>query len=467
MKSRKHSFRKEAIAALANERLQESLKKATTHRMALVEQALGELGDPDWYREMVRRIKNHTLANLETYLEQLAVAVERRGGVVHWAGDAADARTIIAGIVRNSGASLAVKSKSMTSEEIELNRALEAEGVEVVETDLGEFILQLDGDRPSHIVTPMIHKSRSEVARLFSQKLGMEYSEDPPQLTAKARSYLREKFRRADVGITGVNLAVAETGTLCILTNEGNGRMATSVPRVRIALMGMEKVIPTLLDLGIVLKLLTKAATAQRLCVYATLDTGPRRRGERDGPEEFHLVILDNGRSAILGGEYREILRCVRCGACLNVCPVYRKVGGHAYGSVYPGPIGSVLSPLFHGLGEFEELPHASTLCGACQEICCARIPIPEMLIRLKRDQNERGLLNPGDAAGFSAWTWAWSSPFRYRITTRFFRIFARAISRRGWLKWLPGPGGGWTKVRDLPAPAKVPFREKWEKQCR
>jgi L-lactate dehydrogenase complex protein LldF len=351
----------------------------------------------------------------------------------------------------------------MTSEEIDLTAYLEDAGLEVVETDLGEYIVQIAKDHPSHIVTPIIHKSKLDVARLFADVLGIDYTEDPRELTLAARKVLREKFRRCDMGICGVNFAVAETGTVVLVTNEGNGRLCTSRPKVVVALMGIEKVIPTMRDLAVFLKLLAKSATGQRLTVYTSLITGPRRPDDLDGPDEFHLVILDGNRTNILASQFRETLRCIRCGACLNTCPVYRNIGGHAYKSVYPGPIGKLISPLLNSYDQYQELPQSSSLCGACLDACPVMIDIPAMLIEMRNDLRRKGYLPWSHRVAFRAWSVAMRSPWLYRVGAAMYRRFVDAGSRDGWNPKLPGPLAGWTDHRDVPAMAERSFREQWK----
>src|SRR5439155_21382542 len=362
-----HDFMGAAGQALADPPLQAALVRLTSTVMAANRRGYAALPDSEKLRDHAKRIKEHTLANLEKYLEQLEASVQRNGGQVHWANTAEEARQIVLQIAKQANCRRAVKSKSMTSEEIHLNGALESAGLEVTETDFGEFIIQLAGERPSHLVAPAVHHTRESIARILSQVAGTALPDDPASLAATGRRLLREKFARADMGVTGVNFAVAETGTVVLVTNEGNGRLTTACPRVHVAIMGMEKVIPRLIDLPVFLKLLARGATGQTLSVYTTLVTGPRRAGERDGAEEFHLVILDNGRSRVLATPFRESLQCIRCGACLNACPVYRRIGGHAYGGVYSGPIGSILTPLYDSVEDNPHLPHASSLCGAFQ----------------------------------------------------------------------------------------------------
>src|SRR5436309_1239212 len=383
-----HDFPGATAQALHDPHLQAVLVRLSDTLMAANRRGYAALADSGQLRDHAKRIKEHTLAHLDRYLEQLDASVQKLGGHVHWAADAEEARRIIVGIAQQAGCKRAVKSKSMTSEEIHLNPALEAAGVEVTETDFGEYIIQVAGERPSHLVAPALHHTRQSIARLLSERLGESLPDDPAALALTGRRVLRAKFRQSDLGITGANFAVAETGTVVLITNEGNGRLTTTCPRVHVALMGMEKVIPRLADLPVFLKLLARAATGQTLSVYTTMNTGPRRPGERDGPEQFHLVILDNGRSRVLASRFRESLQCIRCGACLNACPVYRRIGGHAYGGVYSGPIGSILTPLFDSVAHNPHLPHASSLCGACLSACPVRINIPRMLIGLRELQH-------------------------------------------------------------------------------
>jgi L-lactate dehydrogenase complex protein LldF len=456
-----HDFLGAAGQALADPPLQAALVRLTDTLMAGNRRGYATLADSDRLRDHAKRIKEHTLANLDKYLEQLEASVLRLGGQVHWAHSAEEARRVVVDIARQAGCRQAVKSKSMTSEEIHLNPALEAAGIEVTETDFGEFIIQLAGERPSHLVAPAVHHTRESIGQVLSRKTGQSIPDDPQSLAMTGRRLLREKFRAADLGITGVNFAVAETGTIVLVTNEGNGRLTTTCPRIHIALMGMEKVIPRWQDLPVFLKLLARASTGQTLSVYTTLITGPRRQGEIDGPEEFHLVILDNGRSKILGTPFRESLQCIRCGACLNACPVYRRIGGHAYGGVYSGPIGSILTPLFDSVNENAQLPHASSLCGACLAACPVKINIPRMLIGLRELQHQ-AKPSLGEALAYRLWREVLRRPRLYRLALMCARLVLRPRAKEGWLDRLPGPGAAWTSVRDFPAPAARSFRERW-----
>ncbi|MFN4258037.1 MAG: lactate utilization protein B, partial [Gemmataceae bacterium] len=326
----------------------------------------------------------------------------------------------------------------------------------------GEFIIQLAGERPSHLVAPAVHHTRESIAQVLSKGLGQTLPDDARTLAMTGRRVLRQKFHDADMGISGANFAVAETGTIVLVTNEGNGRLTTTCPRVHVAIMGMEKVIPRWRDLPVFLKLLARAATGQTLSVYTTLITGPRRPGEIDGPEEFHLVILDNGRSRILATPFRESLQCIRCGACLNACPVYRRIGGHAYGGVYSGPIGSILTPLYDSVSANPHLPHASSLCGACQAACPVRINIPHMLIGLRELQHHDKPSRLENLA-YRLWKEVLRRPWLYRLAVRSAALVSRFLARDGWLSRLPGPGAAWTETRDFPAPARRPFRQLWE----
>src|SRR5436190_650677 len=377
---------------------------------------------------------------------------------------AADAKRIIIDIAQKAGCRSCIKSKSMVSEEINLVPALEEAGIDVVETDLGEFIVQISHDRPSHLVAPIVHKDRASIAKLFSEYFGTPYDEDAKAMTMQARKYLRDKFRRSDFGMTGGNFLVAETGQLCCLENEGNQRQSITTPRVLVSLVGIEKIIPRMADLAVMLKLLARSATGQPVTIYTNIFGGPRTAGERDGPEEFHLVLIDNGRSEILASEeYRETLRCIRCGACLNACPIYRKIGGHAYGSVYPGPIGALITPLFQGLGNFKDLPQASSLCGACYEACPVKINIPKHLINLRRDINQQHLNSWAERVVYRAWAWGLKSRFLYGVigTMQKFDLRRRA-GDTGWVEKLPKIAAGWTQIRDMPAPAPKTFHQLW-----
>jgi L-lactate dehydrogenase complex protein LldF len=457
-----HEFMPASRAALADQPLQAALIRLTDTLMAGNRRGYAALPDSGKLRDHAKHIKEHTLAHLDRYLEQLEAAVLRLGGKVHWAVDAAAARQIIRDIARTTRTKKVVKSKSMTSEEVHLNHALEQDGIEVTETDFGEYIIQLARERPSHLVAPAVHHTRESVARVLSEHLHERLPDDPKSLAMVGRRELRQKFREADMGISGANFAVAETGTVVLVTNEGNGRLTTTWPRVHVALMGMEKVIPRLADLPVFLKLLARAATGQTLSVYTTIITGPRRANELDGPEEFHLVILDNGRSRILETPFRESLQCIRCGACLNACPVYRRIGGHAYGGVYSGPIGSILTPLYDSVAENPHLPHASSLCGACQAACPVKINIPHMLIGLRELQHKH---RPSwwENLAYGLWRRILRSPGLYRWAVRLARWFLRGRTDNGWLAKLPGQGAGWTSSRDFPAPANRSFREWWK----
>ncbi|MBS0209025.1 MAG: iron-sulfur cluster-binding protein [Planctomycetes bacterium] len=462
-RSEHHEFLPAVDQALHDANLQLALVNLGDTLGTRNKQALGSLPDKDALRQRARAIKEAALSRLDEHLVTLQAAVERNGGQLHFAADAADAQQIITGVIQRAGGRRVVKSKSMTSEEIHLNHALEAAGCEVLETDFGEYIVQLAGHRPSHLVAPAMHLTINEARDILSADAGQTLPAEAEALAAYARTRLRTAFGAADVGISGGNFVVAETGSVVIISNEGNARLTTSLPRVHIALVGIEKVIPRFADLPVFLKLLARAATGQKMSVYTSIVSGLRRDGELDGAEEFHLVLLDNGRSRILAGPLRESLFCIRCGACLNACPIYRNVGGHAYGGVYAGPIGAVLTPQYDGLVPNQHLPHASSLCGACQAACPVKIAIPEMLVQL-RDQLHAEPAMGGKLEGFAyrMWAVAMRRPALYRIATW---LATRTIGRLGkrWLARLPGPLHGWTQSRDFPAPAAQRFRDWWE----
>jgi L-lactate dehydrogenase complex protein LldF len=457
-----HDFLGASTQALADPTLQEALVRLTDTLMAGNRRGYAALTGSNELRDHAKRIKEHTLAHLDQYLEQLEASVKKRGGKVHWAATAEDARRLVVEIAQRASCQYAVKSKSMTSEEIHLNPALEQAGIQVTETDFGEFIIQIAGERPSHLVAPAVHHTRESIARVLSKHLGERLPDDPKTLAMAGRRVLREKFYQADLGITGANFAVAETGTIVLVTNEGNGRLTTTCPRVHVAIMGIEKVIPRFTDLPVFLKLLARAATGQTLSVYTTLLTGPRQPGELDGPEEFHLVLIDNGRSKVLATPFRESLQCIRCGACLNACPVYRRIGGHAYGGVYSGPIGSILTPLYDSVAENPHLPHASSLCGACQSACPVKINIPHMLIGLRELQHQHRP-DRWERWAYHLWSLILGRPRLYRWALAAARWILRRQARNGWVRRLPGPGANWTNLRDFPAPAPQSFRDRWK----
>jgi L-lactate dehydrogenase complex protein LldF len=455
-----HSF---SVKSAGDERLKFAVNSATLRQDNGRRLRMLELPDADRLRELAGQIKQHTLDNLDYYLEQLVAAVERNGGHVHFASDGAEAKRIILDLVVKANCKRCIKSKSMVSEEIELAHAMELAGLDVVETDLGEFIIQIDHDKPSHLVAPIIHKDRASIAKLFSEYFKTPYNDDPQALTQQARIYLRDKFRNSDFGMTGGNFIVAESGHICVVENEGNARQSVTTPRVLVSLVGIEKLVPRMSDLAVLLKLLARSATGQVMTIYTSLFGGPRAANEKDGPQEFHLVLIDNGRTEILASEYRETLRCIRCGACLNACPIYRKIGGHSYGSVYPGPIGALITPLFQGLGNFKDLPQASSLCGACYEACPVKINIPQHLINLRRDIQEKHLSSSIERAVYRIWAWGLKSPFLYGVIGNLQKLDLRRRARKtGWVQKLPAIAAGWTQVRDMPAPAKKTFHQMW-----
>jgi L-lactate dehydrogenase complex protein LldF len=456
-------FPERAGAALRDPFLQQALAIATTKFIGLRRESFDGFPEGDALRDRARAIKEATLQRLDAYLEQLADNVEALGGRVHWADTGEDARDIILRLCRDRGVRMVVKSKSMATEEIELNEALERAGVTPVETDLGEYIIQLAHEKPSHIIAPAIHKTKGQVAELISKVAQEPLAADPEVLTAAARVQLREKFLQADMGITGANFAVADTGTVVLVTNEGNGRMVTSLPRIHVAVMGIEKVIPSMTDLAVFLAILARSATGQKLSVYTTLVRGPRQPTELEGPDEFHLILMDNGRSRQIAGSLREALYCLRCGACLNVCPVYRQIGGHAYGHTYPGPIGILLTAMLNGTRSVKDLAHASSLCGACKDVCPVRIDIPRMLVEL-REQLDRERIAPArERLVFGAFRRLLTSPAAFSAAARIGRALQRPFVTSGRLRRLPLFFGKWTAARDLPPVAARTFRERWK----
>lgn len=454
-------LRDRTVDAILDERLGRALVNATDTFEQRRDVAFGAMAEPDAVKQLARAIRADVLSRLPELLGRFADKVLVAGGHVHWARDAADARAYVQSVAQRHNVRKIVKGKSMLSEEIELNAALEADGIEVTETDLGEWIIQIANETPSHIIVPAIHRDRGQIRDALRRVADGDLSDVPEELAAFAREKLRAKFLDADMGITGVNFGVASTGSMVLVTNEGNGRLTSSVPKVHVALMGMERVVADWDQLDVLLSLLPRSATGQAVTTYVSAITGPRRAEERDGPDEFHVVIVDNGRSDVAASEFAEMLNCIRCGACLNVCPVYRQVGGHAYGWVYSGPMGAVLTPLFaheeHATAN--ELANASSLCGACWEACPVGIPLQDLLLAQRRRNAHDA--RPSEQSAWSAWAQTWSRTGTYWASLRVGSTVQRLLGAR--VSRLPG-AKNWATGRTLPPPAKESFRDGWRK---
>ncbi|MBT4889048.1 MAG: iron-sulfur cluster-binding protein [Rhodospirillales bacterium] len=469
MQSKTAHFKENAKKALGDAQLQRVLDKFSTGFPVKRAQAAARLPEFEDLRDAARDIRAHVLDNLDVYLERFETKVIETGGMVHWARGGSDACSIIGDICKSVDAKTVTKSKSMIGEEIAINDYLEKNGVDPVETDLGEYIIQLRDEPPSHIIVPAVHLSKEQVAETFREKhtdLPADRVLDNPRiLLDEARGKLREKFLSADVGLSGANMLVAETGSIALVTNEGNADLSVGLPRVHIVLASIEKVVPCMEDAWTLLRVLARSATGQDLSVYTSFVTGPKRSDDLDGPEEFHVVLLDNGRSSMLGSEFHDMLRCIKCGSCINHCPVYAKIGGHAYGWVYPGPMGSVLSPALLGDVSANDLPNASTLCGKCETVCPVRIPLPEMLRQWRNRQFEANQMPTRQRLGLRAWAWLARRPRTYRLVMEIGTgLLTKLAPRNGRFKNLPF-AKGWTSKRDLPAPQGKTFMAQWKQR--
>ncbi len=465
MQIKSNEFVQSATIAIQDITLQTALDRGTGRGVNGRIAGMAEANHAAALRAQGRAARLRALHDMPDLLEQFEEKFTERGGTVLYAEDAQTCNELVIEIARRHGVHKIAKGKSMATEETGLNHALEDAGLEVIETDLGEFVVQIDHDTPSHIVYPIIHKTREQVSDLFVEKLGIEPTTDPGALTKAARAYMREHFLSADMGITGGNFAIAETGTIAIVTNEGNGRMCSSLPRVHVAVVGIEKVIENVDDFGTLVQLLTRSATGQRLTAYVHMMSGPAHVEDEDGPERMYVIFLDNGRSRIRETEYAEALACIRCGACLNTCPVYQNVGGHSYGWVYPGPIGAVITPLMVGIHNAAPLPHASSLCGACKTACPVDIDIPAMLLRLRADLVDEGDTPAVITGAIKGWRVAMSNQTLYEASGKAASVASRTIAEDGQLHNLPGMLGNWTKNRDFPAFAPKSFHELWRKR--
>ena len=460
------NFKGNAHHALHDPELQTELRKLSGGFSVARVRAAAGVPEFDELRDAARDIKNHVLAHLDAYLERFEAKVVENGGQVHWCRTAEEARETILRLCKELGARTVTKGKTMIAEEIGLNDYLEANGIEPVETDLGEYIIQLRREPPSHIIAPAIHVTTEGVAKAFRE----HHTHLPPDrplvepavMLAEARTILRKRFLEADVGITGANFLVAETGSSVIVTNEGNGDLTQTLPKAHIVLASLEKVIPTLEDLTVFLRVLARSATGQEMSVYTTISTGPRRAEDPDGPGAYHVVLLDKGRSGMIGTEFEEMLRCIRCGACMNNCPVYQQIGGHAYGWVYPGPMGAVLTPSLIGVDQAGHLPNASTFCGRCEEVCPVRIPLPKMMRHWREREFERHLSPSAARYGLKLWAFLAARPRLYRsVAVLSASVLGRLGRRKGRFASLP-LAGGWTGVRDMPAPEGKTFQQLW-----
>jgi L-lactate dehydrogenase complex protein LldF len=466
VESAAHTFKANAHEALGDELLQKALEKMRAGFPEKRREAISRLPEFEDLRDQGRDIKNHVLANLDWYLERYEDNVTAAGGHVHWARTPAEACDIVLSICRRLGARTVTKGKSMIGEEIALNDHLEANGIVPVETDLGEYIIQLRHEGPSHIIAPAIHLVKEQVEHTFREVHTnldpKRLLEEPRALVAEARQILREKFLAADVGITGANFLIAETGTSVIVTNEGNGDLTQLLPKAHIVLASLEKIVPTLEDAAAIIRLLARSATGQDMSVYTTFSTGPRRSGDADGPGEYHVVLLDNGRSALLGTVFQDMLRCIRCGACMNHCPVYGAVGGHAYGWVYPGPMGAVLTPSLLGIEGTKHLPNASTFCGKCESVCPMKIPLPKMMRHYREREWQKKLSPPAARFGLGLWAFLARRPALYHAVAGFVARVLGGLGRRSGSFYNLPLAGGWTDTRDMPAPQGRTFQELW-----
>ncbi|QEH17743.1 LutB/LldF family L-lactate oxidation iron-sulfur protein [Histophilus somni] len=460
LKTSNLAFKQRVDNQIHNEMMRKAVVKAQETIGANRQKMVDELGHWEEWRDLAKQIRNHVLANLDAYLYQLSEKVQQNGGKVYFAETAEEATQYIRQVALEKNAKTIVKSKSMVTEEIGLNEVLEKEGMKVVETDLGEYLLQIVGDKPSHIVVPAIHKDRHRIRQELHDALGYKGTEQPEEMNAFVRKTLRKDFLEADIGISGCNFAVAETGSVCLVTNEGNLRLATTVPKTHIAVMGMERLAPTFQEVDVLITMLARSAVGAKLTAYNTWLTGPRLEGETDGPEDFHLVIVDNGRSSILESEFKEVLRCIRCGACLNTCPAYRQIGGHGYGSIYPGPIGSVISPLLGGYEEFKELPYACSLCTACNSVCPVKIPLAQLISKHREHIAQAGMTPMLERLSIFGFTLANSNPTLWKIGVKIGAKVAAKVIKNGKAPIEVGALAEWTKVRDLPTPDGESFRQ-------
>ena len=469
MRATSHQFKQNVSVALEDIQLQQALTRVQDGFVGTRASAVARMPEFEQLREQGKQIRNHVLDHLDLYLERYEAAVQKHGGQVHWAEDAEQARDIVSDICKRAEARLVIKGKSMISEEIALNEALEADGLDVVESDLGEYILQLAKEPPSHIIAPAIHKTKTQISELFynaHQKLGYDKKLDTvPDLVNEAREVLRSRYLAADVGITGANFLVAETGSNIIVTNEGNGDLACTLPKVHIVTASIDKVVPTLDDATALIRLLARSATGQEITSYTTFSSGPKRAEDLDGPEQYHVVLIDNGRTEMLAGAFRDMLRCIRCGACMNHCPVYGVIGGHSYGWVYPGPMGSVLTPNFIGLDVAGDLANACTLNGHCASVCPVKIPLPDLLREHRRRQFVKKLSPAFPRFALAAWAFLAKRPKLYQplmsISISLMNRLGRAKGKFTSLPLLQA----WTKTRDLPAPQSNTFQAQWKKK--
>ena len=453
-------FKRKSSMQLDNAHFQKNMRRFGRGFAEKRAAAVAQLDIFEALRDAGKDIRNRGLENLDAYLIKFEEAATARGTVVHWAETAEDVNRIVIEIAQVNGVKKIVKSKSMVSEESGLNHALEAVGIQAIETDLGEYIVQLAKEPPSHLIAPAIHKSKEDVAELFQQHHNLPYKLDIPDLTKEARQILRPHFLSADMGISGGNFLIAETGSVALVTNEGNGRMVTTAPKIHVAITGIEKVLPTLDDLATIMRLLPRSATGQSISNYVTVLTGPKAKDDSDGPEQSHVILVDSGRSAMLGTAMQEALRCIRCGACMNHCPVYQNIGGHSYGWVYPGPIGAVLTPNFVGLKNALDLPQAATLCNACGVVCPVKIPLPDLMRHLREKQIEQNLRPFGERLSIKLWRYVALRPGLYAFATKLATRFGKLLGgSEGVIHRLPRLDG-WTKGRDMPAPTGKTFRE-------